>query len=340
MLSSAPAMAMLPPRCPIDPGVGLWNWPPTVLPSGPTMELRGPSDDLFHEAIFYQPVPTVSLSNLSVTMVVDRIDRDPIKIAASSEIRVIDVSATTIPPSSTVDQIDFATAEVTAPPADDTAVFSYGNTRMTLLPPSARDQFSRFVERLMDHAVNYLLGEAETTDLKSATENWTFALKQMRGDTTTKGRSPARGWSVNSDSLSGQAQKIQRMLKVLRDCVSATIVVAQIEASLGSYVYTDEGYRYVFREWYGGDGLIVQMRTPGGYTQGRMAFNKAEVEAARVASGSDVIEARNRADRNRGPFRPATTRPADRLQSQIDGMNQQLKHKFFGGVEGQVSGNA
>jgi hypothetical protein len=377
---SAPA-GLLPACIPVDPGLGLFNWPPPVLPSGPVIHLSGSVDfvadveteRLLHEAIFSQRAPI-----LPAGVVIDQLERARQVVPPPlSDTCFINVTATLVEDSSGGDPGDTAPATKSASsPADlstlraDPApsetpigetvvddrptvsalsdisrtsvagapIFEYASTHLTLLPPGALNQLSRLVERMMDHAVNYLLAQESATDLRTANQNFTFGLQQLKGE-SPRGRSPATAWQ-NVDSPDRQAQKAQRFLKLLRECVAATIMPGQIDTSLNSYVYSDDAYRYVFREWYGGDAIIVQMRTPGGYSTGRMAFTRQEVEAARQVSAADWKEQKDRTERNRSPFKGDADGSVGRIQDRIDGLNQKLKHSFFGADQKASGGNA
>lgn len=366
--------AMLPPAVPVapaNPNAGLVNWPDVPsLPTGPTIELPAPTDTLLRKAIFHQP-SLPDLPSLPVNMVIERLDTASTSTPPLAEIRTIDVSASIV---TTVDHIDSATAEVTAttihvatdqpslsaeplptlrdssfdmskplptpepiPAPDADPLFAYDNKRLTLLPPSAQERFAHFVSTLMDHAVNYLLKESQTEDLTSAMQNFSFALKQMRGDASARGRSPARNWYVDKDGPQRRAEKITRMCRLLHECVSPTITPGEIVTDLDGYTYTQDDYRYCFRDLYRGDMLLVQWRTPGGWwTPGHMAWDKVSTEAAQGMARRDYQDMQERAEKNRSPLRQGRPGATERALGAIQDMNMQAARQVF--AQGVVNG--
>lgn len=355
MINSAPAAALLPARCPIAPGLGLFNWPPVVLPSGPIIELSGPTPptsptdtsdttlrsatsvvsapitcprdldaDLLHEAIFHQPHVVGDIGYLAV---VEKLDRAPAATPGGAPVRFVDGSAQLV----TDRPIRIGADPAIDPPAPgDVALFAYDNSRIALLDKPTRNQFSLSTARLMDSALLFLRGECDEATFARASQTFVNTIRAAAGYEARAEWPLPRNQRHFPPSQQARAQAVERDQATKGQRLGALLKAwMNIDCSPTGDTYQHGQYRYILRPWVGVncDGLFVEVEAPDGrsWIRSKIAFSPNDLQT-RLREINEEYERR------------VTTDDVDTLENRISHRRATLNHEAIKTVRKNLFG--
>lgn len=159
------------------------------------------------------------------------------------------------------------------------------------LPPQAFIQARLAFERVMDHGLDYMLGNESNVQWAAAISDLHRAI-QVAARGSNPQRTPSRQRSTTNLMYNTPERKTdrehQKHLEEGRRLSKVLARLLNLEVELTEGLYVAGEYRFVLHPWYGGDGVNVGRRLPNGKYQEskRAVFSKEQLAEALAELGA------------------------------------------------------